>query len=97
VNNNIGMQTDLTATLIQQLGWKPNDNPFSKNLFQDYSFALYFNTSGYGFISPSLVYYNYIDADKFEFFVMKDEQKKDSLLQFSKAFVQYLHKDFKWR
>ena len=97
VNETIGMQTDLTETLVQQLGWKPNNNPFSKNLFGNKSFAFYFNTEGFGFISPELAYYNDTETHNIDFYYLKSEQKKDSLLQFSEAFVQYLHKDFKKR
>ena len=97
VNKTIGMQTDLTKTLVQQLGWKPNPNPFSKNLFGYKSYAFYFNTEGFGFISPELSYFNDTETNKTEFFYVKNEQKKDSLLRFSESFVQYLHHDFKKR
>jgi phosphoglycerol transferase MdoB-like AlkP superfamily enzyme len=97
VNENIGNQTDLTATLVQQLGWNYTSNPFSKNLFGKSSFAFYFNPNGYGFISQELGYYNDIDVDRIDFLYGNPTQKKDSLLQFSKAFVQYLHSDFKKR
>ena len=97
VNENIGMQTDLTKTLVQQLGWKPNPNPFAKNLFGNKSYSFYFNTEGFGFISPELSYYNDLEMNKTTFFYMNNEQKKDSLLRFSESFVQYLHQDFKKR
>jgi phosphoglycerol transferase MdoB-like AlkP superfamily enzyme len=97
VNETIGMQTDLTETLVQQLGWKPNINSFSKNLFGKKSYAFYFNTEGFGFISPELSYYNDIEENKIDFFYMEDERKKDSLMRFSESFVQYLHHDFKKR
>jgi phosphoglycerol transferase MdoB-like AlkP superfamily enzyme len=97
VNENFGMQSDLTATLIQQLGWKPNKNPFSKNLFENSSFSFYFNTNGYGFLSPQLAYYYDTDRSTIEFLYLTNEQKKDSLLQFSKAFVHFLHEDFRKR
>lgn len=97
VNENIGMQTDLTATLVQQLGWKPNLNPFSKNLFGNLSYAFYYNTSGYGFVSPDLTCFNDRDTKQIYYLNVANEQKKDSLLRFSEAFVQYLYTDFKKR
>ncbi|MCL2246041.1 MAG: LTA synthase family protein [Lentimicrobiaceae bacterium] len=97
INENIGMQSDLTATLVQQLGWKSAPHPFSKNLFGNHSYALYFNTDGYGFVSPELAYHYDIEINKMEFFYSKNELKKDSLLRFSKAFVQFLHADFRKR
>ena len=97
VNENIGMQPDLSTTLVQQLGWKPNPNPFSKNLFGNAAYALFFNTNGYGFMSPDLAYYNNMEARKIDLFYVNNEQKKDSLLQFSEAFVQFLHADFRKR
>jgi len=97
VNENIGMQTDVTTTLIQQLEWKQNRNSFSKNLFGKSSYAFYFNTNGYGFVSSELTYFNDTETNKIEYFNIKNEQKKDSLLKFSKAYVQFLHEDFKKR
>ena len=97
VNENIGMQTDLTATLIQQLGWQHNPTPFSKNLFGKASHAFYFNTNGYGFLSPELAYYYDVETSQINYFYETTEQKKDSLLNFSKAFMQYLYSDFKKR
>ena len=97
VNENIGMQSDLAATLIQQLGWKHHTNPFSKNLFGNGSYAFYFNTNGYGFLSPELAYYNDTEVNRVEYFYVTNESKKDSLLRFSEAFVQFLHADFKKR
>jgi phosphoglycerol transferase MdoB-like AlkP superfamily enzyme len=97
VHETMGMQPDLSTTLVQQLGWKPNANPFSKNLFGSAAYALYFNTNGYGFISPDLAYYNNLEAHKIDLFYVNNEQKKDSLLRFSEAFVQFLHADFKRR
>jgi len=97
VCENIGMQPDVTATLVQQLGWKHNTNPFSKNIFENFGYAFYFNVNGYGFSSPELAYYNDTEANKKEFFYVTNEHEKDSLLQFSKAFVQFLHADFKKR
>jgi phosphoglycerol transferase MdoB-like AlkP superfamily enzyme len=94
VNENIGMQPDLTATIVQQLGWKHQTNPFSKNLFGTSSYAFYFNTNEYGFITTDLSYYYNIESNKIDILYLKKEQKQDSLFQFSKAFVQYLHADF---
>jgi len=97
VNENIGMQSDLTATLVQQLGWEPNPNPFSKNLFGNRSFAFYFNTNGCGFVSPGLSFFNDMEADQKKYFYVTNEQQKDSLIRFSEAFVQYLYSDFRKR
>jgi phosphoglycerol transferase MdoB-like AlkP superfamily enzyme len=97
VNETTGMQTDLTATLAQQLGWKPQPNPFSKNLFGTSSYAFYFNTTGYGFVAPDLAYSYHTETNKTEYFYIKNEHTKDSVLRFSKAFVQYLHTDFRER
>jgi len=97
VNDNIGMQTDLTETLVQQLGWQSNTNPFSKNMFGNKSYAFYFNTEGFGFISPEMAYYHDLDMNETTYFYTKNEQKKDSLLRFSESFVQFLHHDFRKR
>ena len=97
VNENIGMQTDLTATLVHQLGWKHKANPFSVNLFGNTSRALFFNTNGYGFVSKDLAYYYNTEVNTIDFYYDTNEQTRDSVLQFSKAFVQFLQADFKGR
>ena len=97
VNETMGMQPDLTETLVQQLGWLPNANPFSKNLFGNTSYAFYFNPNGYGFVSPELSYSYNVETEKTDILYVADENKKDSLLQFSRSFVQYLHIDFQKR
>jgi len=97
VNETMGMQTDLTETLVQQLGWKPNTNLFSKNLFGNKSYAFYFNTEGFGFLSPEFAYYNDTELNTIDYFYGDNNQKRDSLMRFSESFVQYLHQDFKKR
>ena len=97
VNETIGMQPDLTPTLVQQLGWNPNPNPFSKNLFGNQAHAFFFNTDGYGFISPDFAYYHNVETNQRSDIYLTNEQRKDSLLRFSEAFVQYLYRDFRKR
>ena len=97
VNETIGMQPDLTTTLVQQLGWQPKANPFSKNLFGNSSYSFFFNPNGYGFVSPELSYSYNIETDKTEVFYVTNEHKKDSLFKFSEAFVQFLSVDFQKR
>jgi phosphoglycerol transferase MdoB-like AlkP superfamily enzyme len=94
VNEKTGMQTDLSVTLVQQLGWTANPNPFSKNLFGKKEYAFYFNPNGYGFSAPNFGYYYDLEVNHIDFFNDNKFQKNDSLLYFSKAFVQYLHFDF---
>jgi len=97
VNETIGMQTDLTTTLVQQLGWAPNPNPFAKNMFGNKSYAFFFNPSGYGFVSPEFAYYHNAETNQRNPIYITNDQRKDSLLRFSEAFMQYLYMDFKKR
>jgi len=95
IHSKIGMQTDLSVTLVEQLGWKSNPNPFSKNLFGKNEYAFYFNYNGYGFVSPELSYHYDMDLDTIDFYYYQSKCVKDSLLNFSKAFVQYVYADFR--
>jgi len=97
VTENFGMQTDLTPTLVQQLGWKPNPNPFAKNLFGNQSYAFYFNPEGYGFLSPEFAYFHDAETNQRNTWYISNEQRKDSLIRFSEAFAQYLNMDFRKR
>lgn len=87
-------QNDLSATLVQQMGWKPKPSYFSQNMFGKKDFALFYNIDGWGFVSPQCAFYENIDSKKKKFFYGEDAAKKDSLQQFAKAYTQYLHNDF---
>ena len=100
-HSTIGMQTDLFATLMQQMGWKlPYSTYFSKNMFGKNGFAFYFNSKGYGFVSEDVTFFQNIETKQMNYFyhldsfLLANEKKQDSLLSFPKAFVQYLHNDF---
>jgi len=103
-NSTIGMQTDLLATLTHQMGWElPHPTYFSKNLFGKTGFAFYFNSKGYGFVSEPYTFFQNIETKKINNFhqshtpTLVKEIEHDSIFSFPKAFVQYLHSDFKKR
>jgi len=48
VVDRISMQTDLTTTLVQQMGWKPKPSYFSKNIFGSRQYAFYYQNTGWG-------------------------------------------------
>ena len=93
----IGMQTDLLTTLTQQMGWKFSPSTcFSKNLFGKSAFAFYLNTKGYGFVSEQCTFFQDMETNSIKNFY-PESPLQDSLLVFPKAFVQYVHDDFKKR
>lgn len=94
VVNNIGMQTDLMPTLVQQLGWKPKPTMFGKNLFGPRQYAFYYRDAGWGFMAPGIGFFDNMELKKQTFFYIKDAARKDSLMRFAKGFTQYLHEDF---
>lgn len=94
VCNNISMQTDLSSTLAQQLGYKVEPSWFSKNIFGSKQYAFYFTTEGWGFVSPETAFYQNIESGNRRYFKNEICPAKDSLDIFSKSFVQFLHKDF---
>jgi len=94
VTDNIAMQTDLSSTLIQQLGWKPKPSSFSKNIFGSKHYAFFLRDEGWGFLSPEAGFFVDIESGNQRFFYGEEATSKDSLLRFSKSYVQFLHHDF---
>ncbi len=94
VCGNICMQTDLSSTLIQQLGWEPDASFFSKNIFSSRQYAFYLRDEGWGFLSPETGFFMNLESGKQSFFYGEDDPSTDSLTIFSKSFVQFLHNDF---
>jgi len=92
--DNICMQTDLAPTLVQQLGWKPKQSMFAKNIFGPRKYAFYYRDAGWGFLSPGICFFDNMELEQKTFFYIKDSAKKDSLMRFAKGFTQYLHNDF---
>lgn len=88
------MQSDVSATLVQQMGWKPKPSYFSRNMFGKEDYALFHNIDGWGFVSPQCAYYENVESNQSKFFYGADYAKKDSLLHFAKAYTQHLHNDF---
>ena len=94
VCKNIAMQNDLGPTLVQQMGWKDKMPKFSKNIFSKKNYAFYFRNEGWGFVSPSLIMFDNMNSKTKHLFFLKSNQKTDSLINFAKAYIQYLHDDF---
>lgn len=94
VSDHIGMQTDLSATLVHQMGWKHKPSYFSKNLFGSNEYAFYFRNDGWGFAAPEAAFYMNMESGEQNFFYGEHAASKDSITQYAKAFTQFLHQDF---
>lgn len=94
VVKNICMQTDLSPTLVQQMGWKFKPSYFAKNIFGPKQYALFFYNEGWGFISQKMACHTDLGSGKVQYYYGADTEKKDSLLQFARGFTQYLQDDF---
>lgn len=90
----IAMQNDIGPTLIQQMGWKDGHPKFSKNIFSTKQYAFYCRETGWGFVSPSLSFFQNIESKKTTIFNPQEKQLTDSVFTFAKAYIQYLHDDF---
>lgn len=94
VSPNIAMQTDLSTTLIQQLGWEPEPSFFSKNIFGSRQYAFFIRDAGWGFLSPETGFFMNLESGKRKFYYGEGYAGLDSLTRFSESYVQYLHSDF---
>jgi phosphoglycerol transferase MdoB-like AlkP superfamily enzyme len=90
----ICMQTDLSPTLVQQMGWKPNPSYFAKNIFGPKQYAFYFHDEGWGFVCPEMACFTNLESGKTQYYYGSKAIKKDSLMRFAQGFTQFLHDDF---
>ena len=88
----ITMQSDLSASLVNQLGWESDPSPFSKDFFRSRPFAFYMLDSGWGYVTPEGNFY--FDQNLGEFVSRPKEDGKTVDLEFPKAYMQVLHDDF---
>lgn len=89
-----GTQTDITNTLLSQVGAYSNDFIFSKNLMADEvnSFALYLFNNGFGYVSH---YGEHIYDFDLQNYLKKEGDEKE--LPMGKAYVQKLFHDYNSR
>jgi phosphoglycerol transferase MdoB-like AlkP superfamily enzyme len=88
----ITMQSDFPVSLVNQLGWKSDPSPFSKDFFRSRPFAFYMLDSGWGYVAPEGNFY--FDQNLKEFVSRPKGDGKSVDLEFPKAYMQVLHDDF---
>jgi len=91
---NIGSQTDVGSTLVQQMGWKPKPSYFSKNLFGKTQYAFFYNIDGWGYVDPKVSFYMNMDSKKQQFFYGEKAPNKNAVVHSAEAYTQFLHTDF---
>jgi phosphoglycerol transferase MdoB-like AlkP superfamily enzyme len=93
VVHKIGNQSDISSTLLTQLGKRSDQFIFSKDLFNANSrnFAMYVYNDGYGFVD-STRYIVYDNPGKQ--YLRKDGVTKEEDLNFAKAYMQTLYTDY---
>ncbi len=89
-----GLQTDITNTLLNQVGAHATDFTFSKNLMADdvNAFALYIFNNGFGYVSPR--HENIYDFDLQNYLKKEGDEKE---LPLGKAYMQKLFHDYNSR
>lgn len=96
VNDKIGSQTDLVATLLHQMGLSSEEFRWSKDLFDPSTqdFAYYAFIDGVGWIRPgnAMAYENNLDRFYVEQFE-NDEMKKEMLKE-GQAYLQLLFQEY---
>jgi phosphoglycerol transferase MdoB-like AlkP superfamily enzyme len=91
---NIGSQTDVGTTLLQQLGWDSKTSCFAKNLFAKKDYAFFYNIDGWGYVSPAVAFYTNAETNNRRFYYGQNEKTTASTLKKAQAYTQYLHQDF---
>ncbi|MBR1631893.1 MAG: LTA synthase family protein [Paludibacteraceae bacterium] len=97
VVGNYCMQTDLGATLIQQLGWEYHPNPYSKNMFGSQEYAVFCRDEAWGYVGPQAAFTINRDTERRQVHWGADYVGLDSVEHFARAYMQYLHLDFEKR
>ncbi len=88
-----GSQTDLTATLLSQVGLDTQDFTFSKNLLDSTAvdFAFFDFSDGFGFVTPT----NYeVYDNQMSQFIRRDDMSTAADTISGKAYLQKIAKDF---
>ncbi|MEO7394635.1 MAG: LTA synthase family protein [Chitinophagaceae bacterium] len=90
---NIGSQTDISTTVLHQLGIPATDFQWSKDLLDSSArqFAFYSFSNGFGFVTPS----GAVTVDNVSKKIIYNEQGVDSAsIHFGKAYMQESYQDF---
>ena len=92
INNNIGSQTDIAATILQQMGLVRNEYRWSKNLLDSTNrFAFYIFNDGFGFVtSAGAVAFDNISHKV----IYRDPGVPENQLTTGKAYMQMSFQDF---
>ena len=88
-----GSQTDLTATILSQVGIDTKDFTFSKNLLDSTAvdFAFFDFSDGFGFVTPT----NYeVYDNQMQQFIRRDDMSAQADTISGKAYLQKIAKDF---
>jgi len=93
ISDRIGNHNDLGPMIVKQMGWEHKPSLLSKDFLVDDSYAFYFRMEGWGFISPEAGWFNDVNSGTVDYFYNNASEKTDSLMNFAKAYVQYLHDD----
>ncbi|MFV0482661.1 MAG: LTA synthase family protein [Bacteroidales bacterium] len=91
INERFGNQNDLAPMLLKQLGWQHKPDLLSKDFLIDDSYAFYFRSEGWGYMCPQMGWFMNTDTKSQDFFYNNTPSKTDSVVNFAKAYVQYLH------
>lgn len=91
ISDRIGNHNDLAPMLVKQLGWEHKPDLLSKDFLVDDSYAFYFQGEGWGFMSPDMGWFMNTNTRKQDFIYNYAPEKVDSVMNFAKAYVQYLH------
>lgn len=77
--------------LLKQLGMNHKADVLLKDFLTDGNYAFYFRQEGWGFVSLEMGWFYNVDTKIQDFFYNNSQETTDSVMQFAKAYVQYLH------
>ncbi len=93
VINNVGSQTDIITTLLDQMGLPTNDFRWGKDLLDSSArqFAFYSFNDGFGFVTPA----GAVTVDNVsKKIILKDTGVDSPSINFGKAYMQQSYRDF---
>lgn len=88
---NYASANDLAGLLVREMNWKHKADLLTKDFINQKDYAFYFVDNGWSYQSKDIAWFCNIETGSISYFHNKVPEKQDSIMNFAKAYVQFLH------